>query len=148
MWRGLLEIFLEIDGVVAEGGLGLRTRGRQRGGQFVRGARDLHAAAAAAGGGLDQHRKADLAGDRERFGVVGDAAFRAGHDRNAEALGGALGFDLVAHDADVLGLRADEVHAVIVEDLGEARVLRQEAVAGMNGIGAGDLAGRREWRGR
>ena len=85
--------------------------------------------------------KADLAGDRERLGLGGDAAVRARHHRNAEALGGALGLDLVAHQADVLGLRADEVDAVLDQDFGEARVLGQEAVAGMHGVGAGDLAG-------
>ena len=56
-------------------------------------------------------------------------------------LGGALGLDLVAHDADVLGLGADELHVVVGEDFGKAGVLRQEAVAGMHGVGAGDLAG-------
>ena len=39
------------------------------------------------------------------------------------------------------GLRADEVDVVLFEDLGEARVLGQEAVARMHGVGAGDLAG-------
>ena len=97
--------------------------------------------AAAAGGGLDQHRIADFVGDRFGFVVGADAAVRARHHRNAEALGGALGLDLVAHDADVLGLRADEADAVILEDFGEARILRQEAVAGMHRVGAGDLAG-------
>ncbi len=63
----LLQIFLDIDGVVAEGGLGFAARGRQRGGKFGRAARDLHAAPAAAGGSLDQHRIADLAGDLARL---------------------------------------------------------------------------------
>ena len=61
-------------------------------------------------------------------------------------LGGALGLDLVAHQADVLGLGADELHAVLGQDFGKARVLRQEAVAGMHGVGAGDLAGRQNRR--
>ena len=73
--------------------------------------------------------------------LVGDGAVRARHDRDAEALGRRLGLDLVAHDADVLGGRTDEGDAVLLQDLGEARVLRQEAVARMDGVGAGDLAG-------
>ena len=109
--------------------------------EFVFGARDLHAASAAAGRRLDQHREADFARDRERFLVVGDAAFGTRHDRNAEALGGALGLDLVAHQADVFGLRADEVDVVLAEDFGEARVLGEKAVAGMHRVRAGDLAG-------
>ena len=40
----------------------------------------------------------------------------------------------------MLGLRADEMQIVVGENFGEARILRQEAVAGMNGVGAGDLA--------
>ena len=70
-----------------------------------------------------------------------DAAVGARHDRNAEPLGGALGLDLVAHQADVLGPRPDEVHVVLGENFGEARILREKAVARMHGVGAGDLAG-------
>ena len=76
-----------------------------------------------------------------RLGIVGHLALRAGHDGDAEALGRALGLDLVAHHADVLGARADEGDLVRLDDLGEAGVLRQEAVAGMDRLGAGDLAG-------
>jgi hypothetical protein len=57
-----------------------------------------------------------------------------------------LGFDLVAHQADVLGLRADEMQIMLGEDFGEAGILGQEAVAGMHRIRPGDFA-RREQRG-
>ena len=147
MWRGRSQIFFEIDRVVAEGGLGFRARASPaRWRVRRRAAHDLHAASAAAGRRLDQHRIADLAGDLGGFRVGANAAIRARHHRNAERLGGALGLDLVAHQADMLGLRADEVHAVLGEDFGKARVLRQKAVAGMHGVGAGDLAGRQNGR--
>ena len=58
-----LQIFFQIDRVVAERGLGLGAGGGERGRKLVLEMRDLHAAAAAAGGRLHQHRKADLAGD-------------------------------------------------------------------------------------
>ena len=58
-----------------------------------------------------------------------DAAVGAGNDRNAELFGGALGRDLVAHQADMLGARPDEVHIVLAENLGEARVLGEKAIA-------------------
>ncbi len=103
--------------------------------------RDLHAAPAAAGRGLDQHRKADVARDRGRLLVGADAAVGARHHRNAEPLGGALGLDLVAHQPDMRRLGADEMDVVLLQDLGEARVLGQEAVARMHRVGAGDLAG-------
>ena len=44
----------------------------------------------------------------------------------------------------MLGPRADEVDAVLAENFGEARVLRQESVARMHRVGAGDLAGREQ----
>ena len=44
----------------------------------------------------------------------------------------------------MFGLRADEMQIMLGEDFGEAGVLRQEAVAGMHGIGARDLAGREQ----
>ena len=105
-------------------------------------ARDLHAAAAAAGRRLDDHRIADFGGDALGFLLVGDGAVGAGHDRNAEPLGGALGLDLVAHDADMVAGGADEGDVVGGEDVGELGILRQEAVARMHGVRAGDLAGR------
>ena len=104
-------------------------------------ARDLHAAPAAAGRRLDQHRKADLAAiaiaSRRRVTPPSEPGTTGMPSR----CGGALGLDLVAHDADVLGLRADEMRCRAREDLGEARVLGQEAVARMHRVGAGDLAG-------
>ena len=68
------------------------------------------------------------------------AAFGSRDTREPEPLGGALGLDLVAHQADVFGLRADECDLVLVENIRETRVLGQKAVARMNGVSACDLA--------
>ena len=57
-----VEIAFEIDGIVAERGLRLGLRQRQHVAQFVRVARQLHAAPAAPRGGLQQHGIADRAG--------------------------------------------------------------------------------------
>ena len=72
---------------------------------------------------------------------TGDGPVRAGNERQAERLRGRLRLDLVAHEPDVLGARADEGDVVLFEDLGEAGILGEEAVAGMHRVGAGDLAG-------
>ncbi len=142
----LLQVFLQIDRGIAERGLGLVGCGRQRHHQIVGRLRDLHAAPAAPGGSLYQHGKADRLRNRHRVVVGSDTAVRARHHGNAEPLRGFLGFDLVAHQTDVLGLRADEMQVMLGEDFDEAGILGQEAVAGMHRIGAGDLA-RREQRG-
>src|SRR3981189_1742528 len=56
------QVALEIDGVVAEIGLRLVLRHRQELAQIALVVRDLHAAAAAAAGRLDQHGVADALG--------------------------------------------------------------------------------------
>ena len=45
---------------------------------------------------------ADFGGDALGLAFFGHRAVGAWHDRNAEALGGTFGLDLVAHDADVV----------------------------------------------
>src|SRR6185312_10156259 len=137
----LAEIFFDIDGVIAERGLRFRACGGKGGRKIGFAARDLHAAPAAACRGFNQHGKADFLRDLLRLVVVGNAALGAWHDRNAEALRGALRLDLVAHDADMLGRRANEADLVIAQDFRKARVLREKPVARMHGIRAGDLAG-------
>ena len=137
----LLQVFFDVDGIVAEGGTSFGAGGRQRNRKLVFIHRDLHAAATAAGRGLDDDRIADFGTDARRFLIVGHAAIRTRNDRNAETFCGALGFDLVAHDADMRGGRADEGNVVRFEDFGELGVLRQETVTWMDRIGAGDFAG-------
>jgi hypothetical protein len=139
----LLEVALHIDRVIAERGASFRAGGRDRLGQVFAGLGDLHAATAAAGGRLDQYGEADHLGGREGLFLGGDAAVRAGNHRNAGVLDGLLGSDLVTHEPDMLGLGTDEGEAVGVDDLGEAGVFRQEAVAGVDRLGAGDLGRRR-----
>lgn len=46
----------------------------------------------------------------------------------------------------MFGRRADEGDLVRFQNFGETRVFRQEAVARMHGVGAGDLAGRKQLR--
>ena len=117
------EIFFEVDGVVAERRAGFGRRLAHQAFELVFGRHHLHAAPAAARRGLDQHRIADLAGELAGVGDAGQRAVGARDQRQAELGGGALGLDLVAHDADMLGLRADPDDVVQLDDLGELRVL-------------------------
>ena len=142
-----LEIFLEIDRVVAEGGLRLGARGRER----VRAARPRSCATfmprppPPAAALTSTGKPIVLAIASASWSEVTPPS-EPGTTGMPSRLRGALGLDLVAHQADMRGLRADEMDVVLVEDFGEARVLGQEAVAGMHGVGAGDLAGREQRR--
>jgi len=138
------KVLFEIDGVVAERSLGFGAREGEglRGGLRI--LHDLHAASATAGNGLDQDRPPDLAAQFDHFLDRFDRAGRTGDQRQAEVLGGLLGHDLVAHHGDVLRRRADEGETVRLDRFGETGILRQEPVAGMDGIGAGDCRGRQD----
>ena len=72
----------------------------------------------------------------------------AGQDRDARLRHGAARGDLVAHQAHHLGLRTDPGEAALLHDLGEVGVLGEEAVAGVDGVGAGDLGGADDRRDR
>ena len=141
-----LQIFLEIKRIVAERGLGLGTRRNERRGKLAFRRDDPHAAAAAAGRRLEHQRIADVARQIVGFRIGADAAVGAGHDRNAEFLGGAFGRDLVAHQSDMFGAGSDEVQIVLGENLGKPRVLGEKAIAGMHRVGARDLAGGKQSR--
>ena len=104
--------------------------------------RDAHALAAAAGGGLDHHRIADLVGDRGRVLGRFDHAEVARHGRHLGGVGEFLRFDLVAHRLDGADVGTDEHDPRVGERLGEGRSLGQEAVARMDRLGARLLAGR------
>jgi hypothetical protein len=96
---------------------------------------DAHAAPAAAVRRLDGDRPAvllaerhDLVGRREELGG-------AGHALHAGLLGGDARRDLVAHDLDRLGRRADERHAAGGDGPGEVGVLGEEPVARVDAVG-------------
>ena len=133
------KVFFQIKRIVAERGFRLGARQRHRRAEVALAAHDFHAAPAAARRRLDHDGKADVAGKPQRL-VVADAAVGARHDRNAQVPGCALGGDLVAHQADVLGAGADEMHIVVGQNLRKARILREKAIPGMHGVGAGDFA--------
>ncbi len=137
----LLDILLDEHAVVGEGGLGLvgrRAEALVRLGVVVG---DAHALAAAAGRGLDHHRIADLVGDLHRLVGILQRVQPTRHGADAGLLRQLLGFDLVAHGMDGMRLRADEDDAGLGQRLLELLLLGEEAVAGMDRLGAGLPAG-------
>ena len=139
----IAEVLLDIDRRVTESRLRLAAGLLDQRLELVRAVAHLHAAPAAARSGLDDHRIASRFGNRLGLGNVGDRAIRSGHQRQAECARGALGLDLVAHGADMLGLGADPDDVMRFDDIGELGVLREEAVAGVDRIALGDF-GRRD----
>ena len=136
---GLDEEFLDEDILVTERLLRLALDLQEVDADILRAVAAAHAAAAAAPGRLEQHRVAELL--RERDGVVhiGQRASRAGDGGHAALLRDGLGGQLVAHLLQNPGRRADERDARLLAGAGKRRVLRQEAIAGMDRVHAAAL---------
>ena len=134
---------LEEHGAVAERGCRLAARAADRRLQ-VRGVGDQpHAASAAAECRLDQQRESHRVGQGGQIpGVLGRDG-RAGQHGHAGVGHHGLGRYLGAHRRDRAGLRADEDQPGVGAGARERGVLRQEPVAGMDGVGAGGR-GRRD----
>ena len=138
---GLLDVFLDVDGAVAERLLRLAARDVVFLGEGNVVVRDAHAAPAAAGDGLDDHRVTDLAGDFHRLGLGFDRAIGTGDDGHTGLAHSVLGDGFVAHHLDGFRLRTDELDVTGFALLGELGVLGKETVTWMNGVNVRDLGG-------
>ncbi len=134
-----LEELLDVDPVVGEAGARLGARRPVGGGQPVRRADPAHALAAAAGRRLEHHRVADPLGEPRRLVEAGQRLVAAGDHRHPSGAHPPAALDLRPHGRHRRRRRADEHQAGIGAHRGELGVLGQEAVAGVDGVGA-DLA--------
>src|SRR6266702_922221 len=134
-------VLLDIDFGVAEPGLRLRA-GRGKGiRQGRRRMDDLHSPAAAAGGGLDNHREPDLLGDLDRLVDVFYPLLGAGEDRYLFLDHRLTRADLVPHDPHALRGGADEGDPAVFADFGKGGVFGKKALTGMNLFRIGQLSG-------
>ena len=128
-------------GVVAEGAAG----GASGAGQGLRellGALDgEHALAAASGRGLDQQREPHVLGGVQQLLIAQSRLGDAGDHRDAVGGDVLFGADLVPHGVQRVHAGADEGDPGLVQGAREVHVLREEAVAGMDGLGPGTAAG-------
>ena len=138
---GFLDVFLEVNGAVAEGFFGFVFGDIELFGEGDVVVGDAHAATAAAGDGFDDDGVADLAGDFDRLGLVGDGAVGAGDGGDLGFADGVLGDGLVAHHGDGFGVGADKLDVTGLALGGEFGVLGEETVAGVDGIDVGDFGG-------
>src|SRR6185295_3079338 len=133
------KISFEIDCVVAERGLCFKLGGLKRTSEILGFIDDAHAASSPAGGRFDDDGIADLARGFERSLFALQLTGTARRDGQAP-MGDdfpCLGF--VAKKGDVFGRRADEFDADGFADLGEVRILGEEAITGMDGVRSGNL---------
>src|SRR5712691_8263007 len=130
-----LEVALDVDVAPAERGLGAPGRGRERRWQVLRLVHPRHSDAAAGGHGLEDHGIPELTGDVLGLTGVRHRLAAARHHRDAGGGHQPPRLGLVTYLADGVWRRADEDQARAAARLGEAPVLGEEAVAGMNGIG-------------
>ena len=127
--------------VIAEGIGGLAPAAGQGGGKVGRTVDPAHALATTTGAGLDQHRVADGIGLLLQQGGVLAVAVVARRERHARRAHQRLGRALGAHRFDGLGRRADEGDPGLRTVAGEAGVLGQKAVAGVDGLGTAGMGG-------
>ena len=136
-------VALQQHAVAAEGVGGLALAAFQLGDEVLQPVHHAHALAAATVGGLDHQREADargFAGQRVRRLVLAGIAGDDGHARGRHQF---LRTGLAAHLAHRRARGPDEHQAGRGDGIGEVGVLRQEAVAGMDGLRTG-FPGRRD----
>ena len=132
---GVTNVRLQIQAVVAEGGLGLRSCLPVYRREVAGPVDGLHPLSSAPGSRFQQDWVSDLIGHSFRIREIADH-FGAGHHGNAQPGHCFPRGQLVAHGADMPGTRADEDEPVVQAGLREFGPLGKEPVARMNRIGA------------
>ena len=132
----VLEVPLDVDRRVGEIRPALALRGLERLHGLVGRPHDLHPLAATAGSRLDDQRIADLLAERGDLVRRPDRIGRARNDRDARLLHRPARPRLRSHQLDRSRRRADPDEPRVLDRAGERGVLGEEAVPGMNRLGA------------
>src|SRR5689334_2720756 len=137
----LEKISFEVDTVIAERGLGF-SLGRLEGSpEFFGAVHHPHAATASSCCRLNNDWISDLRGSVAGLLLALELTGASGCDRQASPGDDFPRLGLVPHERDVFRRGADELDADGFADFGKVGVFRQEAVTGMDGVGAGDFCG-------
>ena len=119
-----------------EGGDGLPGRGVEQFGDLFKRAGHFQAAPASTEGCFDRDRQAVALGESHHLSGIGDRVDGAWNLRGTHLLRDVTSSDLVPQALDRLGRRANPLQARIDDGAGEVRVLSQEAVPRMHGVGS------------
>ncbi len=143
----ILEELLHVDLGIVECGGRLRLGGVHSMDEGRLGVHHPHAAPAAAAGRLDDDGVANGPGTTNNlFGVVWQGAFRARHAWHTSGNHGPLGCNLVAHHANDIRRGPNEGESASFHPLGKVGILREKAVAGVDGLCIRDLGRRNDGR--
>ena len=129
------QIFFQEHAIVAEARLRLAPCRAERSVERIVTLDDAHPLAPATGPRLDQNRVTDRVRLREQARVLLVGSVITGHDRHSGFGHDRLGLRFRAHRADRRRRRPDEDESGRGNRSREVRVLGQEAVAGMDGLG-------------
>ena len=130
---------LDVDPIVTERRFRLRTCRAESAREIARPLDEPHSLAAAAARSFQEDGEPDLGGQACHLCLGGDGLLRAGNDRHAGAAHEPARLELVPHGGDRLGRWPDEHQARGPACLGEGAPLGEEAVAGMDRLGARGL---------
>ena len=133
---GIRQVALQVHHRVGEELLRLAARALERVLERAGVQRDAKALAATARRGLDRDRVSDLLRDRPGLGQGRNLLAHPRNDRHARLVHQRPRADLGPHRVDRLGRGADEHDAGLGARAGERRVLGEEAVAGVDRLGA------------
>ena len=129
-----LNEFLHVHLAVAEGICRLLRSRRIQIRQLLSRSHNPHPASAATSLGLQNHRITNLIRPLERVLGIGNNSIRSRQNRHLGLLHRLARFFLLAHQARHLRRRAYELDVRNPADLGEIRILAQQAIAGMDRI--------------
>ena len=141
MWRGSLEVALDVDAAILKCGGCLSRCSFQSLAQFVFGMNDAHAPATAAGGCFYDNRKSNLARQSQPFGFRRYRFRTARKHRQAGFRHRASSFNLVAHQTNDVRRRANELDIAGGADFGKVGRLGQEPVTWMNRVDVENFCG-------
>ena len=133
---GIDDRLFDIDFAVAERTLRFALRRFERGTKFLASMHQPHAFAAAAGRGFQHHGVANALGHFFAFFGRSQAARGSRNERHAGFFHLLTGAGFRSHQFHGVWSGPDKLHARIGACLRELRVFREEAVSGMDGLGA------------